>query len=190
MLLLTLRGTPTLYYGDELGMHDVAIPPERVCDPQALNQPGVGRTRDTARTPMQWTGGHAAGFTSGEPWLPVSVDHARVNVEAQRDDPYSFLALHRRLLELRRSEPALSVGSFAPVPGPANVMAYVREAAGRRFLVALNLSHAPAILELEHGALEGEVVCATYVGRHGERVARRILLEGDEGLVVRLDPVP
>jgi alpha-glucosidase len=187
MLLLTLRGTPTLYYGDELGMHDVAIPPERVRDPQALNQPGVGRTRDTARTPMQWTDGHAAGFTTGEPWLPVSVDHRRTNVAAQRDDPYSFLALHRRLLELRRSEPALSVGSFTPVSGPANVIAYVREAEGRRFLVALNLSHAPAILEPEHLDPRGEVVCATYVGRQGEHVARRILLEGAEGVVVRLD---
>ncbi|HEX6631747.1 MAG TPA: alpha-amylase family glycosyl hydrolase [Gemmatimonadaceae bacterium] len=187
MLLLTLRGTPTVYYGDELGMHDVAIPAERVQDPQALNQPGVGRSRDTARTPMQWSSAHAAGFTSGEPWLPVSVDFQRVNVEAERDDPYSFLTLYRALLALRRAEPALSIGSFAPVPGPSRVVAYVREHAGRRFLVALNLGYGPAILEPEHVAVEGEVVCATYVGRQGERVSRRVLLEGSEGVVVRLD---
>ncbi|HEU4630517.1 MAG TPA: alpha-amylase family glycosyl hydrolase [Gemmatimonadaceae bacterium] len=187
MLLLTLRGTPTIYYGDELGMHDVAIPPERVQDPQALNQPGVGRSRDTARTPMQWSTAHAAGFTTGEPWLPVSVDFQRVNVEAERDDPYSFLSLYRSLLALRRAEPALSVGSFAPVPGPSHVLAYLREHAGRRFLVALNLGYGPAILAPEHVAVEGEVVCATYVGRQGERVSRRVLLEGSEGVVVRLD---
>jgi alpha-glucosidase len=187
MLLLTLRGTPTIYYGDELGMHDVAIPPERVRDPQALNQPGVGRSRDTARTPMQWSAAHAAGFTTGEPWLPVSVDFQRVNVEAERDDPYSFLSLYRSLLALRRAEPALSVGSFAPVPGPSHVISYVREHGDRRFLIALNLGYGPAILEPEHLTVAGEVVCATYVGRQGERVTRRVLLEGSEGVVVRLD---
>ena len=192
MLLLTLRGTPTLYYGDEIGMHDVAIPPERIRDPQALNMPGVGRSRDTARTPMQWSAAPAAGFTTGEPWLPVALDHARVNVERQRDDPDSMLALHRELLRLRRAEPALSVGTFAPIPAPPTVIAYLRAAGERRFLVALNLSHAPAILEpdpsLSSGqAVAGEIVCATYAGRTGERVARRVLLEGAEGVVVRLD---
>ena len=187
MLLLTLRGTPTLYYGDELGMPDVAIPPERIRDPQALNMPGVGRSRDTARTPMQWTDGAHAGFSTAEPWLPLSVAYRRTNVETQRLDPYSILSLHRRLLLLRRAEPALSVGSYTPVPSPRDVLAYVREAEDRRFLVALNLSHSPAILEPEHLDVAGEVVCATYVGREGERVARRILLEGDEGVVVRLD---
>jgi alpha-glucosidase len=187
MLLLTLRGTPTLYYGDELGMHDVAIPPERIQDPQALNMPGVGRSRDTARTPMQWTPGEHAGFSTAEPWLPVSVTYRRNNVELQRDDPYSMLSLHRRLLELRRIEPALSIGSYTPVPSPRNVLAYLREAQGRRFLVMLNLSHAPAVLAPEHLELVGEIVCATYSGREGTRVERRILLEGDEGVVVRLD---
>ena len=187
MLLLTLRGTPTLYYGDELGMQDVAIPPERVRDPQALNQPGVGRTRDPSRTPMPWTGEPHAGFTTGDPWLPLAADAARTNVAEQRDDPDSPLALHRRLLALRRREPALAVGSFAPVAAPPTVVAYVREHGARRFLVALNLSHAPAIVEaapMPHG---GEIVCATHVGREGGRVERRIVLEGSEGLVVRLD---
>ena len=187
MLLLTLRGTPTVYYGDELGMHDVAIPPERIRDPQALNMPGVGRSRDTARTPMQWNGGRHAGFSDVEPWLPVSVDHARVNAERERDDPYSFLSLYRRLLLLRRAEPALSVGSYRPVPAPGSVLAYERSHDGQRLLIALNMSHAPAIVEPEHGVLTGEIVCATYTGREGERVKKRVLLEGDEGVVIRLD---
>ncbi|HEY0971601.1 MAG TPA: alpha-amylase family glycosyl hydrolase [Gemmatimonadales bacterium] len=186
MLILTLRGTPTLYYGEELGMHDVAVPPERIQDPQALNMPGVGRSRDTARTPMQWTPGPNAGFSTVEPWLPLSITHRRTNVETQRGDPYSMLSLYRRLLQLRRIEPALSVGSYTPVPSPSNVLAYVREADGRRFLVVLNLSHAPAVLQPEHLDVGGEIVCATYSGREGERVERRILLEGDEGVVVRL----
>ena len=187
MLLLTLRGTPTLYYGDELGLHDVAIPPERIRDPQALNMPGVGRSRDTARTPMQWTAEPNAGFSSAEPWLPISMDYRRFNVESERDDPYSMLSLHRRLLALRRAQPALSVGSYTPVPTTGTVVSYVREHDGARFLVALNLSHAPTMIEPANPVVKGEIACATYVGREGARVDGRILLAGDEGVVVRLD---
>src|SRR6185369_17017347 len=74
MLLLTLRGTPTLYYGDEIGMHDVAIPPERIQDPVERNVPGCGLGRDPQRTPMQWSAARNAGFTQAEPWLPVAED--------------------------------------------------------------------------------------------------------------------
>ena len=72
MLLLTLRGTPTLYYGDELGLEDVAIPPDRVQDPWERNEPGLGLGRDPARTPMPWDNSTNAGFTTGTPWLPVN----------------------------------------------------------------------------------------------------------------------
>jgi alpha-glucosidase len=95
MLLLTLRGTPTLYYGDELGMPDVAIPPERAQDPWA--EAG----RDPERTPMQWSDGPGAGFTDGEPWLPFG--DPSINVAAQREDPRSMLHLHRELIALRRA---------------------------------------------------------------------------------------
>jgi alpha-glucosidase len=71
MLLLTLRGTPTLYQGDELGIADVPIPPDRVRDPWELRVPGLGLGRDPARTPMQWDGGPGAGFTTGEPVAPA-----------------------------------------------------------------------------------------------------------------------
>jgi alpha-glucosidase len=93
MLLLTLRGTPTLYYGDELGMADVPIPPERVQDPWEINVPGLGLGRDPERTPMQWSAEPNAGFTDRTPWLPLAADYASVNVEAQRAEPGSMLAL-------------------------------------------------------------------------------------------------
>ena len=80
LLLLTLRGTPTLYYGDEFGMHNVAIPPDRVQDPLEKNVPGKGLGRDPCRTPMQWDDSAHAGFTTGEPWLPLAPDHASHNV--------------------------------------------------------------------------------------------------------------
>ncbi len=144
MLLLTLRGTPTIYQGEEIGMADVPIPPGRVQDPWERNVPGLGLGRDPVRTPMQWDAGPNAGFTGAEaePWLPLAPDHRDVNVAAQAADPHSMLSLYRALLALRRAEPALSVGSYVPVEGAEeDVLAYERrdDATGRRLLVALNL---------------------------------------------------
>jgi alpha-glucosidase len=93
MLLLTLRGTPTLYQGDELGMVDVPIPPDRVRDPLELNMPGLGLGRDPVRTPMPWSGEPYAGFSSTEPWLPLNPDWRDMNVARQIDDPASILSL-------------------------------------------------------------------------------------------------
>ncbi|MBV9548035.1 MAG: alpha-amylase, partial [Chloroflexi bacterium] len=103
LLLLTLRGTPTLYQGDELGMQDVPIPSQAVQDPVEHNLPGLGLGRDPERTPMQWDASAFAGFSSARPWLPVSSDYADVNVEVERGDARSMLNLYRRLLELRRA---------------------------------------------------------------------------------------
>src|SRR5262249_22350102 len=122
MLLLTLRGTPTLYYGDELGMTDVPIPPDRVQDPFEKNVPGQGLGRDPERTPMPWEPGPGAGFTTGHPWLPLGADADAKNVACLREDPGSILFLYRRLLALRRTTPALVEGSWAAVPSPDGVL--------------------------------------------------------------------
>ncbi|MFL5541881.1 MAG: alpha-amylase family glycosyl hydrolase, partial [Longimicrobiaceae bacterium] len=183
MLLLTLRGTPTLYYGDEIGMTDVPIPPERVQDPFEKNVPGMGLGRDPECTPMQWSGVSNAGFTAGTPWLPLAADYRETNVETQRCDPGSMLALHRRLIALRRAEPALSIGSWAPVDAEGDVLAYLREHEGSRFLVALDLGPEPASLPFD-GA--GEVVLSTDIDRKEDPVRGRVELRGDEGVVVRL----
>jgi alpha-glucosidase len=186
MLLLTLRGTPTLYQGDEIGMEDVPIPPDRVQDPWELNVPGLGLGRDPERTPMQWSAAPNAGFTTGTPWLPVAADHARRNVEAARADATSILTLHRRLVALRRAEPALAVGSYAPVRAEGDLLAYVREHAGRRFLVALNLGGAPAALDLAGAGLRGRVALSTALDRDGEELRGALRLRGDEGVVAAL----
>jgi alpha-glucosidase len=183
MLLLTLRGTPTLYYGDEIGMEDVPIPPEMVHDPWEKNLPGKGLGRDPERTPMQWTDAPNAGFTAGSPWLPLADDYRETNVQAQRAAPESMLSLHRRLLELRRTEPALSVGSYTPVDADGDVLAYLREADGTRFLVALNLGSTPASLPF---AGAGEVALSTHADRDGDSIDGIVDLRGDEGVVVRL----
>ena len=119
ILLLTLRGTPTLYYGDEIGMRDGIIAPEEAQDPQGKN---VGLSRDPQRTPMQWSPAPGGGFSTGKPWLPLSLEHARCNVELQREDRQSMLGLYRRLIELRRSSPALSVGTYTPVAGEGDLL--------------------------------------------------------------------
>lgn len=85
-LLLTLRGTPTIYYGDEIGMHDVKIPPEQARDPVEKAFPYRAFGRDAGRTPMQWNAKRNAGFSSARPWLPVADDSEQVNVEKQKQD--------------------------------------------------------------------------------------------------------
>ena len=187
MLLLTLRGTPTMYYGDEIGMQDVLVPPERVQDPQEKNEPGKGLGRDPERTPMQWDTSPNAGFTTGTSWLPIADDFGRVNVETERADPDSMLSLYRRLIDLRQSEPALRVGSYAPVTAKETVLAYVREASDRTFLVAVNLGHGPGVIEPQRWWSRGRVVLGTNRGREGERIEGRVELHGNEGVVVLVD---
>jgi alpha-glucosidase len=149
MLLLTLRGTPTMYYADELGMSDVPIPADRVQDPFEKNVPGLGLGRDPCRTPMQWNSHDNAGFSAVHPWLPVSDDYSVVNVQSEDDDPRSILTLYRRLLSLRRAHRALSVGKYAPVATAGHLLAYVREEPPERFFIALNFGEDPYELSLD-----------------------------------------
>ncbi len=183
VLLLTLRGTPTLYYGDEIGMRDTVILPEQVRDPQGKN---IGVSRDPSRTPMQWTSGPVAGFSAGAPWLPIGYDYDYCNVERQQDDPHSMLSLYRRLIALRRAEAAFSVGSYRPVIAPGDLIAFVREAAGRRFLSVLNLGPRPAHLALDDLG-GGQIVIATEQRREGRSAEHRLVMLGDDAVVVRLD---
>ncbi|MEG3180245.1 alpha-amylase family glycosyl hydrolase [Sphingomonas sp. LT1P40] len=141
MLLLTLRGTPTLYQGDELGIGQVMIPPDRVRDPQHLRQPHLDIGRDRSRTPMPWDGSPNAGFSSAELWLPLNADWPVRNVAAQADDPGSMLALYRKLLALRRAHPALAIGEISDVTADDHdVLVYDRTYEGQRIKVVLNLT--------------------------------------------------
>jgi alpha-glucosidase len=145
----------------------------------------MGLGRDPVRTPMQWSAAPHAGFTSGEPWLPVSPDHRLVNVAAQRQDPKSMLALHRALIGLRRRAPALALGSYQPLPAEDDVLAYLRSAGADEpsFLVALNLGSREQRLALPRS---GRVALSTHLDRAGERARGTLELRPDEGLIVRL----
>jgi len=186
MLLLTLRGTPTLYYGDEIGMHDVAIPPEKVQDPFEKNVPGRGLGRDPQRTPMQWNAAKNAGFTTGEPWLPIAEDYKNLNVEAERDDPASLLTLYSHLIKIRRGESALEVGQFEPMEAAGDLLVYVRRDRESAFLIALNLGLQPQVINFPERGMEGTIALSTHLDRAGERVKGNFNLRPEEGLLVRL----
>jgi alpha-glucosidase len=186
MMLLTLRGTPTIYYGDEIGMSDVPIPPEMVQDPWEKNVPGLGLGRDPVRTPMQWDNSPNAGFSKAEPWLPISDQYIDLNVSNEREDPKSILNLYHRLIELRRNEPALMVGSYNPVTAGENLLCYLRQDGERRLLIALNLSHQSHTLTLENLLDKGRLMFSTYLDRGGEELAGSVDLRADEGIIVEL----
>jgi alpha-glucosidase len=182
LLLMTLRGTPTMYYGDEIGMHNVPIPIDRVRDPWEKNEPGLGFGRDPYRTPMQWSAGPNAGFSEGEPWLPLMADHQARNVETMRNDPRSILTFYRRLIALRREHAALSIGDYVPGGVEGDVFWFERRDRGERFIVALNFGHEPVRIRLP---MQGRVVLSTGLDREGEHIESVLALHSDEGLVFR-----
>lgn len=191
MLLLTLRGTPTCYYGDEIGMEDVPIPPEMVQDPPAVNQPEIAHLvgRDPERTPMQWSAEPNAGFSPAgvRTWLPVAANYATRNVAAQNDDPTSMLTFFRALTALRQAEPALHAGSYQTVKMMApDVFAYRRSAGADSFLIVLNFGAISHHLKLGRVAPHGEIVLSTGLNRRGPVNLAALALAPHEGLVIKL----
>lgn len=188
MLLLTLRGTPTVYYGDEIGMRDVAIPLEEQQDPQGLNMPDKDLSRDPSRTPMQWSSDTFGGFSSAKPWLRIDTRYPRVNVEQQQADPFSMLTLYRKLIQLRNNEPALHHGRYTPVYSNEQLIAYRRDLEGSdSFFIMLNLTSRPCrYSQPASDTLKGEVIISTSPELEGADIGQNIYLSGDEGIVVQL----
>jgi alpha-glucosidase len=186
MLLLTLRGTPTVYYGDEIGMHDVDIPRDKIEDLREILVPYLGLGRDPARTPMQWDAQPSAGFTSGKPWLPIAGDYERINVNVQTEDPCGMMTLYRRLLALRRSSPALVAGGFQTVLRDGAVFVYRRDAGDQHLLVALNFGAEPTTVDLGGIVDGGRLLLSTHLDRDQQEVGGQLELRGDEGVVIAL----
>lgn len=173
MLLFTLRGTPYVYYGEEIGMQDGAIPEGRVADPWEKHTPGFNMGRDPARTPMQWTGGTQAGFAGAhtEPWLPVAAHHDIYNVHEENSDPHSMLNLYRDLIRIRKQSRALVGGAYRSIDvGEVDVFCFVRELADEVVYIAINFSDAAkeirlgdgtgTLLATQHGAGSAVIDCA------------------------------
>jgi alpha-glucosidase len=181
MLLLTLPGTLTLYYGEELGMTDVPIAPEQVQDPAEKNEPGLGQGRDPERTPMPWDDSPSAGFTSGTPWLPLG-DNAVSNVAALEDDPRSILTLYRRLIDLRSIHPTLVRGKLQSVLSEKGVLRYERVEPGIRILVLLNMTQDPVQVMVGRG----DVLASTNLDREDQKLSGSITMNAAEGLILNL----
>ncbi len=182
-MLLTLRGTPFLYYGEEIGMTNGRIPRWRMQDPLGKRYWPLHPGRDPARTPMQWSAEQHAGFTRGRPWLPVNGDYDAVNVERQDGDPKSLLAWHRRLIHLRKREPALHRGGCRRVPQTvADVLVYERSSERDRIVVALDFVSEPRRVKLPEG--EYRVLAGTHRAADAIEIGS-LELAADEALILK-----
>jgi alpha-glucosidase len=176
-VLLTLRGTPFLYYGEEIGMTDGPVPPEHATDPDG---------RDGCRTPMQWNGNPGAGFTTGDPWLPIPASAATVNVGDQLTDPRSLLTFYRDLIHLRRETAVLRAGDYQPCAADPYVYAYHRHDPTDDVLIAANFSGSDRRYADPRLPARGERLLSTAVAGGDEVELRPLHLRPLEATVIRL----
>jgi alpha-glucosidase len=180
MMLLTLKGTPFLFAGDEIGMEQVEIPRDRVVDPFEKLVGGYGLNRDPERTPMQWDNGPGGGFSSADPWLPMGNTSER-NIDQQRSDPFSLLSLYHQLISLRRREPALRLGAQQPLRCGNDIVAYERVLEKTRIAVVLNTVDEPRLW----WPGEGTLLLSSYLDRGEMPLDASMLLRKNEGLIIR-----
>jgi alpha-glucosidase len=181
MLLLTLRGTPFFFAGDELGMEQVSVPLERIQDPFEKLVGGYGVNRDPQRTPMRWDPSEHAGFSLGQPWLPIGDGIAERNVATLQADEGSILSLYRNLIRLRRQEPALVAGEHIPVRSRNGILMHKRKLADDHILVALNIVNEPRKLHYEG---RGRLLLSTYLDER-KTVGSPLHLRPDEGVIIK-----
>jgi alpha-glucosidase len=182
-LLLTLRGTPFLYYGEELGLPEGKIPRAEIVDPPGRKYWPLYKGRDGCRTPMPWNATTKAGFTTGKPWLRLNPDYATINVERERSDPNSLLNYYRELLTLRRTAPALQQGSYRAVSRSGDVYAYERAHGDQHLLIALNFAAQPRSLNID-GKWQ---VRLSSINRDATAISASVTLAANEALILESD---
>ncbi len=186
-MLLTLRGTPFIYYGEELGMTCERLPKSVLQDPLGIRTwplPDVGR--DPERTPMQWSALENAGFTAGKAWLPVNMDYKTCNVEREESDPHSILSYYKLLLAMRRSRAALYEGEIAFLDGAdKDLLIYKRTSGKENIIVVLNFSGRKIKLDFEQfGIGSGLLLLSSFAGREPEaQLGPSVEIESSEALV-------
>ena len=191
-MYMLLRGTPIMYYGEEIGMEN--NDPKRkedVQDPQGRRGWPAEIGRDGERTPMQWSDAANAGFSTGKPWLPVAPNYSTHNVATERKDPNSILNLYRRIIALRASEKALREGKYVELNGgDPNVLAFARQdVAGETVIVALNMSESAQSVTLELGKVAAPSAKATTLVSVGAKASedRKLTLEPYGVYVAKVD---
>lgn len=187
-LILTLRGTPFLYYGEEIGMRDVPVLKKSdVLDPVGRKFWPFYKGRDGCRSPMQWNGDKFAGFSTQKPWLPVHGNYLWRNVEAQEKDENSLLIFYKRLLHLRKSNPVLQNGMYIPLTyDPQKLLAYIRQNNQQTALIALNFSKKEVGLVLSSQLLREDWILLISNKRDSLPLIndRKIILAGYEVLIL------
>lgn len=179
VMQLTLPGMTFVYNGEEIGMHDVAVPPSRVQDPQAIGSHG----RDPERTPMQWSSEKAAGFTTGEPWLPVAHDYMKQNAEVQTKDPNSFLSLYRTLIHLRTKSSAFKKGSFELLEDTgSHILAYSRAFRGQKYTIVINFKDENNSLIIKKS---GRIIVSSLDAETDEAIDGVLRLKAHEAVVIQ-----
>jgi len=174
VLLLTLKGTPFIYQGQEIGMtnfdftsiyqikdvesHNVYRMAKRLHIPETIRWRMIKRTtRDNARTPMQWNDGFNAGFTTGKPWLPVNPNYTRINVESQINNADSIRNFYKTMIKLRAGNDVLKYGNFEALKIERHLFAYKRTYGDQSLIIALNFSPRPRKFNCS-----GEVILSNY----------------------------
>lgn len=182
LLQLTLRGTPFIYYGEELGMKNVHVPAEKIKDPMAINMKGFNLGRDPERGPMQWSDGKFAGFSISEPWLPPERNYIDKNVHTESNDPSSFLNLYKKIIKIRKTVKPLLNGEYVPVEFINDeVYGFIREYKNEKALVLVNFSDKEQAVKTPEG--KWQVLLSTYMDTENELV-NKINLRPSEGLIL------
>ena len=183
ILLFTLRGNTFIYNGEEIGMTNGEIPIELETDTYDIHSPGLGLGRNGERTPMHWDSTKNAGFTKGNPWLPIAQNYKEINVETEQDNEKSMLSFYKELIRLKKTHPALSFGEYIPLPTPAdNVFAFVRRHKNEKILVVVNFDDNEKVINLDY---HGKVILNSFSERGQELLSfSNFKLRGDEGIII------
>jgi alpha-glucosidase len=180
ILLLTLRGTPILYYGDEIGLENGVIAEEDIQDPWGIIV-GPEYNRDVCRTPMQWDSSQNAGFSKSDPWLPISQDATERNVKIQDENPHSLLNLYQKLIWYRRGSEALKTGKLEIQDGPSGCLIYKRQSDSQSLWIALNFTAEKINIPFSG---QGEIVLSTESVTSRESVHGSVAINGFEGVII------
>lgn len=187
LFLLTVRGTPTMYYGEELGLQNVPIPDDMVQDPWEIFTPNLGLGRDPERTPMRWRNIKNADFCppEGKPWLPIGPDLEKINVATQKSIPTSMLSMTRELISLRHDFTCLQTGAIRLIDTPEDILGYERFDEHAALLVLLNFSAKEQVYQFQENQ-RSELLFSSRMQSQKDSISTKIQLHPNEGVILKI----